>query len=245
MKTPIIILTPQNMPMEEPFKKPYNYSNGYNTSAILKWGGMPVIPTFLNEEQALELMERADGLLMTGGADVDPALYGEEKMDCCGTIEYDRDKSDLALLKAALVLKKPVLCICRGCQIASVYFGSTMYQDIPTQAPSELKHSNYTFPDVEEETTHNIKVVEGSPLHKLVGELEFGVNSLHHQAVKQPGEKVIPMAWATDGILESWYLDSEDQWLRAYQWHPEIQNDNSHNEPIIKDFINKCKENMK
>ena len=86
---------------------------------------------------------------------------------------------------------------------------------------------------------------EHSFITKLVGELEFGVNSLHHQAIKDLGEKVIPMAWATDGILESWYLDSEDQWLRAYQWHPEIQDENAHNEPIIKDFINACKANMK
>ena len=245
MKTPIIVLTPQNMPMEAPFDKPYNYSNGYNTSAILKWGGMPVIPTYLDEEQAMALMEKADGLFMTGGADIDPALYGEEKMEQCGTIEYERDKSDIALLKAALALKKPVLCICRGCQIAGVYFGSTMYQDIPTQAPTDLKHSHYVHPDFTQETTHNIKVVEGTPLHQLAGELEFGVNSLHHQALKDLGEKVKPMAWATDGILESWYLDSEDQWLRAYQWHPEMQTENSHNMPIFKDFIDTVKANMK
>lgn len=245
MKTPVIVLTPQNMPMEEPFDKPYNYSNGYNTSAVLKWGGMPVIPTFMNEEQALELMERADGLMMTGGADVDPALYGEEKMEQCGTIEYDRDKSDLALLKAALKLKKPVLCICRGCQIAGVYFGSTMYQDIPSQIETQLKHSHYVHPDFTHETTHLINVVEGSPLHQLCGDLQFGINSLHHQGLKTLGEKVVPMAYAPDGILESWYLDSEDQWLRAYQWHPEMQTDNSHNEAIFRDFIKVCIENMK
>ena len=241
MKTPIIVLTPQNMPMEEPFKKPYNYSNGYNTSAILKWGGMPVIPTFLNEEQALELMERADGLLMTGGADVDPSLYGEEKMDCCGTIEYDRDKSDLALLKAALALKKPVLCICRGCQIASVYFGSTMYQDIPTQAPSELKHSNYTFPDVEEETTHNIKVVEGSPLHKLVGELEFGVNSLHHQAADTVGKDMIVGAVSEDGIIES-IEHATHPFCMGVQWHPEkIWDIEETSGKIFEAFIEACR----
>ena len=245
MKTPIIVLTPQNMPMEAPFDKPYNYSNGYNTSAILKWGGMPVIPTYLDEEQAMTLMEKADGLLMTGGADIDPALYGEEKMEQCGTIEYERDKSDIALLKAALALKKPVLCICRGCQIANVYFGGTMYQDIPTQAPSELKHSFYEYPQLTEETTHNIKVLKDTPLYRLFGEEEFGVNSLHHQAVKDLGKGVVPMAYATDGILESWYLDSEDQWLRAYQWHPEMINTGHHSEVLITDFINECKKNMK
>ena len=164
MKTPLIVLTPQNMPMEEPFDKPYNYTNGYNTSAVLRYGGMPVIPTYLNEEQALELMKKADGLMMTGGADIDPALYGEEKMQQSGTIEFARDKSDIALLKAALALKKPVLCICRGCQLANVYFGGSMYQDIPTQAPSQLKHAYYTYPDLTQEVTHKVKIVENIAL---------------------------------------------------------------------------------
>ncbi len=245
MKTPLIVLTPQNMPMEAPFRQAYNYSNGYNTSAVVKRGGVPVLTTFLDDEMAVELMKKADGLIMTGGADIDPALYGEEVMEQCGTIEYDRDKSDIALLKAALALKKPVLCICRGCQLANVYFGGSMYQDIPAQAPSDLKHANYVHPEYMEENTHNIKVAEGSPLHKLVGEMEFGVNSLHHQAIKDLGKGVVPMAWATDGIVESWYLDSDSQWLRAYQWHPEMQTESERSKKIFDDFISVCKENMK
>ncbi|MBR5521522.1 MAG: gamma-glutamyl-gamma-aminobutyrate hydrolase family protein [Oscillospiraceae bacterium] len=240
MKKPLILITPQNMPMEEPFDLPYNYSNAYNTRGILLGGGLPVIPPFLTEEMADELMQYADGLFMTGGADIDPARYGEEKMDCCGTIEYDRDASDIALLKAALKYKKPVLCVCRGSQIANVYFGGTLYQDIPTQAPSELKHSVYVYPDFKQENTHKINVVENSPLHKLCGELEFGVNSLHHQAVKTLAPGLVPMAWATDGILESWYLDSEEQWIRAYQWHPEIEDPNPRSIAILKDFVDQC-----
>jgi len=243
MKKPLIVLTVQNMPMEEPFDKPYNYSNAYNTGGVLMGGGLPLLPPFLTEEQADQLMAQADGLMMTGGADINPALYGEEKLDCCGTVEYDRDKSDLALLKAALKHKKPVLCICRGCQLANVYFGGTLYQDIPTQAPSDVKHSVYVYPDLKQDITHRIRVVENSPLHKLCGELEFGVNSLHHQAIKTTGENVVPMAWSEDGLLESWYLDSEDQWLRAYQWHPEMIDGNPHSEAIFRDFISQCVKN--
>lgn len=238
MKLPLIVLTPQNMPMEEPFDKPYNYSNGYNTSAIVNAGGVPVIPTFLNEEQAMALMEKADGLVMTGGADINPALYGEEKMAECGTVEDARDKSDYALLKAALALKKPVLCICRGCQIANVYFGGSMYQDIPTQLPSRLKHSDY--PNYMNEITHTIRIEEGSPLHKLLGKTEIGVNSLHHQGIKDIGSGVVPMAWSDDGLVESWYLDSAYQWLRAYQWHPEMIAGSENSDTILKDFISQC-----
>lgn len=240
MKKPLIILTPQNMPMEEPFDLPYNYSNGYNTRGIVMGGGLPVIPPFLTEEDAELLMQQADGLMMTGGADVDPALYGEEKMECCGTIEYDRDKSDPALLKAALKYKKPVLCICRGCQLANVYFGGTLYQDIPTQRPSDVKHSVYVYPDFKQEISQRVNVVEGSPLHRLCGELQLGTNSLHHQAIKDIAPGLVPMAYASDGLLESWYLDSADQWMRAYQWHPEMMDNSSASKAILKDFIDRC-----
>lgn len=240
MKKPLIVLTVQNMPMEEPFDKPYNYSNAYNTRGVLLGGGIPVLPPFLTEELADQLMQQADGLMMTGGADIDPALYGEEKMDCCGDIEYDRDKSDLALLKAALKYKKPVICICRGCQLGNVYFGGKLYQDIPTQAPSELKHSVYVYPDFKQDITHRIRIAENSPLHKLCGELEMGVNSLHHQGVKEIAPGLVPMAWAEDGLIESWYLDSDDQWMRGYQWHPEMMDGNPYSELIFKDFISRC-----
>lgn len=239
MKTPLIVLTPQNMPMEDPFENAaYNYSNGFNTRAILKNGGMPVIPTFLNEEQALELMEKADGLFMTGGADIDPALYGEEVMDCCGTIEYDRDTSDIALMKAALKLKKPILCICRGAQLANAVFGGTLYQDLPTQHASEVAHSDYPK---YREGVHSVSIVEGTPLHTLLGKDEIYVNTLHHQAIKDVSPKVIPMGWSADGICESWYYNSEDQWIRAYQWHPEMMDDCGHNDIVIKDFIDRCR----
>ena len=237
MKKPLIILTPQNMPMEEPFDLPYNYSNAYNTRGIRVGGGLPVIPTFMSEEEAEELMQQADGLMMTGGADIDPARYGEEKMDCCGTIEYDRDASDLALLKAALKYKKPVLCICRGCQMANVYFGGTLYQDINTQL-SDIKHSNY--PAYAVNNAHTIRIEKDSPLYNLLGEETISINSLHHQGVKDVAPLAVPMAWAEDGLVESWYLNSEDQWLRAYQWHPEMMAGNPHSEAILKDFISRC-----
>ncbi len=241
MKKPLIVLTVQNMPMEEPFDQPYNYSNAYNTRGVLVGGGLPLLPPFLTEELADQLMAQADGLMMTGGADINPDLYGEEKLDCCGSIEDDRDKSDLALLKAALKYKKPVLCICRGCQMANVYFGGTMYQDIATQLSDSIKHSNYA--EYGKNNAHTIRIEKDSPLYQLLGEETIGVNSLHHQGVKDIAPGVVPMAWSEDGLVESWYLDSRDQWLRAYQWHPEMIDGNPHSEAIFKDFISQCVKN--
>ena len=121
-----------------------------------------------------------------------------------------------------------------------LYFGGKLYQNIPTQAPSELKHSVYVYPDFKQDITHRIRIAENSPLHKLCGELEMGVNSLHHQGVKEIAPGLVPMAWAEDGLVESWYLDSDDQWMRGYQWHPEMMDGNPYSELIFKDFISRC-----
>ena len=238
MKRPVIVLTPANMPMEAPFDLPYNYTNAYNTRAVLENGGLPVMPPFLTEAEADQLMEMADGLIMTGGADLDPALYGEEKLECCGSIEYARDKSDITLMKAAMKHKKPILCICRGCQLANVVMGGTMYQDIPTQLSDKVKHSAYD--QYKEESAHTIDIVKGTPLYDLFGEESFGINSLHHQGIKDLGEGIVPMAYAPDGLVEAWYYDSADQWMRAYQWHPEMQDANRHNNRIFADFLRQC-----
>lgn len=243
MKTPFIVLTPAKMRMEEPFDQKYTYTNGYNTAAIVNAGGVPVLAGFMDEEQALQLMERADGLFMTGGADIEPSLYGEEKQPYCGATQPERDSSDCNLLKAALKLKKPVICICRGCQIANVFLGGTMYQDLPTQMPGDVKHSVYD--EYMKESTHTVKVEEGSPLHKLTGKTEIGVNSLHHQGIKTTGKGVVPMAWSPDGLVESWYYDDDTQYLRAYQWHPEMSADSINGINIFADFMKAVKENMK
>lgn len=234
MNKPIILVTPQNKAMEAPFLGQYNYSSTYNTSAIVSAGGIPVISPYLNEQDAETLMSRANGLLMTGGADILPQLYGAEKLDTCGATEPQRDQSDLALLRAALKLHKPVLCICRGCQIVNAFFGGTLYQDLPTQHGTDILHSQ------EQDFTqgvHPVRVVEGSPLHRLCGKTELLVNSLHHQGVRGLAPAFSPMAYSPDGLVESYFLQDESQWLRAYQWHPEMLQDAQESGLIFCEFI--------
>jgi len=238
MKRPVIVLTPSSMPMEAPFNMHYTYTNGFNTGAISKLGGLPVIPQFVTEEMAEQLMEMADGLFMTGGADIDPALYNEEKLDCCGTVEYDRDKSDINLMKAAMKFKKPILCICRGCQLGNVVLGGSMYQDIPTQFSDKVRHSNYD--EYMNESAHTVDIVKGTPLYDLLGKETIGVNALHHQGIKTIAPKVVPMAYAPDGLVESWYYDDEEQWIRAYQWHPEMIENSDNSTKILSDFLRQC-----
>ena len=240
MKKPVIVISPQAMPMEEPFRQNYHYSNAFNTDAIVRAGGLPVLPPYLEKDDAFELLSMADGLFLTGGANVSPEMYGQEKLPCCAKIDAVRDKSDCNLLDAALKLKKPVLCICRGCQIANVRFGGTLYQDLPTQKPSEIQHSQYD--SYGKACAHKVKILEDTPLYRLLGQTEIMVNSLHRQAVKDLAPEFKPMAYAPDGVLESWYLPDADQWLWGIQWHPEMMSENPQGKAVFDEFINACRE---
>ena len=238
MDKPLILITPQTKPMEEPFQGQYTYLNTFYTSAILAAGGIPVTPPFLDEGDAEMLAASADGLLMSGGVDVSPSLYGEEELDVCGTTAPQRDKSDLALLRAALKYKKPILCVCRGCQMVNVYFGGTLYQDLPTQLGTPIQHSQH---DTYRGGAHQVKVLEGTPLYHLYGKTEISVNSLHHQAVRELAPCLSPMAYGPDGIVESFYLPDASQWLRAYQWHPEMFQDTAARDAVFSEFIGAAK----
>lgn len=246
MKKPIIAVTPTKRYVAG-YPGDLGWAHGsvyWNQDLITEYGGIPVIPDFVDEENALALMEVCDGLFLTGGADVDPSEYGEKKEEFCAETQPYRDASDLNLMKAAMKLGKPVLAICRGCQIANVYFGGTLYQDLPIQTGTTINHSNYEVSSfvgfVAEDCAHPVTVEKDSPLYKLVGREVLYTNSLHHQAVKDIGKGCVVQAKAPDGVVESWYLDSETQYVRAYQWHPEFMNKHDAKDAIIEDFLKAC-----
>lgn len=243
MKKPVIVISPQTHEVKGlPFEMKMYATPEKNARQLAQRGAIPVMPSFLSEEEAEQLMAMADGLFMTGGADVGPDLYGEEVEEFCGEIEKDRDVSDMNLLKAAAKLKKPIFSVCRGSQITNVFFGGKLYQDLATQLGDKIKHPDYYTTKTED--SHKVKIVEGTPLHKLLGKDEIGVNSTHHQGYKVMGEKLVPMAYAEDGLVESFYLDDDTQWVRCYQWHPEMQDFNENMDKILQDFVNACIENM-
>ena len=237
MKRPVIVLTPQAKAMEAPFQRLYHYTNSFNTDAVRRAGGLPVLSGFLEPEEAGELMERAQGLLLSGGEDIDPALYGQEKLAACGAVSPERDRSDLCLLEAALAQQKPVLCICRGCQAANVYFGGSLWQDIPSQLGPGLQHSCY--PEHARETAHPVEVLPDTPLARLVGAGELWVNSLHHQAVRDLAPGLEPMAVSPDGLVEAWYRPGTP-WLWGIQWHPEMLEDSPNGTAILRQFLQAC-----
>lgn len=181
-----------------------NYSQ-----AVLKAGGIPVIlPTISTPEQARELLSKVDGIIFSGGVDINPEWYGEEVWNETVVIDSVRDRSDSLLARCALELGKPILAICRGEQLMNVILGGSLYQDIPTQLPDAHIHRN---------TRHKMGIMEGSFLANLFGTDSLEVNSFHHQAVKDVAPGLTIAAYSDDGIVEAY----ENEQIWAVQFHPE------------------------
>jgi len=183
-------------------------------------GGIPVIlPLHLSEEDFKEIRDDFDGFLFTGGPDISPALYGEEKSELCGYVCEDRDKLETMVFRYCLERDVPALGICRGLQLFNVLMGGTLYQDIHSERPSlhALEHNmDFSYDWV----AHLNTIIPGTPMHDRLGVSCMGVNSLHHQAIKKLASGLVPMAYSEDELIEAVYAPSK-KFLWAVQWHPE------------------------
>lgn len=179
-------------------------------------GALPVMLPLENLEDCEQMTELCDGLLFTGGQDVDPALYGEEKIEACGEPCPARDHLDAALLRTALEKDLPVLGICRGLQLINACLGGTLWQDLPSQRPAGRNHRMERPYDRAE---HPVALT--GPLAELYGAEELGVNSCHHQGIKTLAPCLQPMAVAEDGLVEAFFHPAQ-RFLWAVQWHPEF-----------------------
>ena len=160
-----------------------------NVRAITQFGGVPVVLPNLVGDGIEEIAGAIDGLLLTGGGDIDPTLFGEEPLPGLGNIVPERDQFELALIKKMLELNKPILGICRGAQIMSIAMGGDMYQDIYSQKDAPLLQHDQQAPNWH--GSHFVEVTEGSLLRKIVGVDKFKVNSYHHQALRNMPEGFI------------------------------------------------------
>lgn len=214
MKKPLIGVVPLYDSEKESFWMLPGYMEGIEAA-----GGIPVMLPMTADDGILEeLVGTLDGFLLTGGQDVDPALYGAVKSPTCGETCPARDAMEPKLLTLALDADKPVFGICRGIQLLNVCLGGTLYQDLPAEHGSTVDH-HMTPPY--DRAVHEVTILAGTPLAALLGKMRLGVNSYHHQAVKTLAPALRPMALADDGLVEAAYLPGK-RFCMAVQWHPEF-----------------------
>lgn len=205
---------------------------------IREAGGLPVIfPMTTDEEEIRQLCGMCSGFLLTGGHDVGTELYGEEALpgmvDSCST----RDVMEKQVLEIAIAEDKAVLGICRGIQFLNAALGGTLYQDLPTQHPSDTEH-HMTAPYDRE--IHRVRIFRETPLYELLGEEEIGVNSYHHQAVKVLSDDLRAMAESEDGLIEAAYMPDR-RYIQAVQWHPEFSHKvDERSRKIFRSFVDAC-----
>ncbi|HEY6532508.1 MAG TPA: gamma-glutamyl-gamma-aminobutyrate hydrolase family protein [Acidimicrobiales bacterium] len=183
--------------------------------AIADAGGLPVLLPVLDPQVADAALDGIDGLLLSGGGDIDPAFYGAEPVPEVYDVDPRRDAWELALVDAALRRRIPVLGVCRGHQVLNVARGGRMIQHVPLL--TEVDHQER---ERFGELIHGVRVDPDSLVASVLGTDELGVNTLHHQAVAEPGEGLRVVALSDDGLIEA--VESADRRVIGVQWHPEL-----------------------
>lgn len=196
-----------------------DYVFDHYARCIEKVGGAPLIlPITTNKEVAKTYVDRIDALIMTGGVDVNPFLYGEEFASETEAPFAERDTFDYLLIEAALEKDIPILGICRGMQIMNVYLGGSLHQDLKYYGETRIQHVQKSS---HHEAVHLVEVEKDSTLCTLIGEKQK-VNSVHHQAINKLGEGLAVSATSpSDGIIEA-YESVDDRRILGIQWHPEM-----------------------
>lgn len=211
-----------------------------NVNAIKEAGGIPVILPNIVGEEIKHYAKKMDGLYLTGGYDIDPILFNEEPHRKLGTVTPDRDMFEIDLIKKMIELGKPILGVCRGCQILNIAVGGGVYQDIYAQIDNELLQHAQKAPAAH--GSHFVNVVHGSLLHRLTNQEKLRVNSRHHQANRSVIDTFQICGRASDGVIEA--IESKvHSFVLGLQWHPEnmaMENDQS-SLLIFQGFIDACK----
>lgn len=206
--------------------------------SVIQAGGIPIVlPHLVEEEVIAELSSRIDGLLISGGADVDPLLYGEEPLPQLGSVMPDRDRTEIAFIRQALAMDMPVFGICRGAQIVNVAAGGSLYQDVYSQHKGALLHSQRAPRD---HLSHYVTAEADSMLHSMIKSDRFLVNSFHHQAVKRLAPGFRCTAVASDGIVEAYESESH-RFVLGVQWHPEnLTRKDAIAQRLFRSFVDAC-----
>lgn len=209
--------------------------------ALTQAGACPVLlPNALSPEALDALVPRLDGVLFSGGGDIDTDFYQSEDHPKVNGVEIQRDQLEIALLRQQVAEGKPFLGICRGMQLINVALGGSLYADIADQVPGAAKHDYY--PGWERDyLAHPVSVDRGTCLAGILGEREVEVNSFHHQAVRQLAPGLAPTAYSPDGIMEACELPDHPFGL-AVQWHPEWLTAYAPTRSLFQAFVEACRD---
>jgi len=217
-----------------PRPRPYVFVLADYFDAIIQAGGLPILlPPLDNDEDIRQVLAGLDGLLLTGGGDVDPSLYGRPLHPATKLASPRRLQFDLLLTKAALAFEKPILAICLGAQMLNVAAGGTLRQDLEDQTQGRLEHRQVPNDDKE---VHIVTISPGSSLAKIVGTSPLGVNSTHHHAVDTVAPGFKACSTASDGVIEAIERPTGPMTL-GVQWHPERLRDSDRHRSLFKALV--------
>lgn len=220
-------------------QRPIYGNNQAYVRAVERAGGVPVlIPPLPDESSLRAICDRLDGLLLTGGEDITPDLYGEQPIPECGASDRQRDELEIAFARWALDTDIPLLGICRGMQLLNIARGGSLYQDLGTQQPQTRQHAQVRHP--RSHRAHDIRILPDSRLAAILDTTRHSVNSLHHQAVNRVGDGVRIVAWSPDDVAEAMELPAYSFAL-AVQYHPEeLESTDEASQRLFSAFVRAC-----
>jgi len=215
MTTPLVALTATTKPMDGIVRIRLNeaYANAARAAGLA-----PIILPPLEAAELAPLLDAVDGVILTGGEDIDPGAYGALRAPSVHDPHRQRDACELALTRLARERNVPTLAICRGIQLVNVALGGTLVQDIPSERPSGINHDQA---NAREDRLHAVSITPGSKLAAALGATDITVNSSHHQSVDRVAAGLRVTARAPDGIIEGVEWAGDEWWMLGVQWHPE------------------------
>lgn len=225
------------VPLVDKQRESYWMLPGY-MKGIERAGGIPVMLPLTQDEELIDLIaEHFDGFLFSGGQDINPKFYQQINKKC-GEICTSRDVMEKQLFQKVVEKDKPAYGICRGLQLFNACLGGSLFQDIPTELPSEVEHLQKPPYD---QAAHSVEIERNTLLYEIVNKRQLFVNSYHHQGIKEISSSLKAMAVAPDGLVEAVYMPKR-KFIMATQWHPEfsyMKDENSFK--IFEALVAKCK----